>query len=195
MVAIRSWRGANLMDTAQRIASEINARKPRKAFVDEAGVGGGVVDKLIELGFGALVVPVNVGRGSSRPNTFANLKAELGWGIRGVFERGEISLPPDDARLASELACLRYEYDTAQRIKMESKETAKKRLGRSPDLADALILAFSEEVSARDALPDNIDLASVNADLISSGGGHIPGLSDRWDDADVGTPLTTDYWI
>ena len=80
---------------------------------------------------------------ASKRETFANLRAELGWRLRQLFEEGEISIP-DDPGLVSEVAALRYEYDTRGRIKLEAKDAAKARLGRSPDLADSLMLAFGQ---------------------------------------------------
>ena len=66
--------------------------------------------------------------------------------LRQLFEEGEISIQ-DDPGLVSEVAALRYQYDTIARIKLEAKDSAKARLGRSPDLADSLMLAFGKPPS------------------------------------------------
>jgi hypothetical protein len=142
VVELRSWRGADLMTTADRISSLINVHRA-KARVDVIGLGGGVVDRLKQLGHGINVEGVNVADSASRKDTFANLRAELGWRLRQLFEEGEISIP-DDPGLVSEVAALRYEYDVRGRIKLEAKDVAKARLGRSPDLADSLMLAFGQ---------------------------------------------------
>lgn len=56
----------------------------------------------------------------------------------------EISLLDDEytARLITELSSRRYSYDNKNRFKIESKKEYKKRLGKSPDIADALLLSF-----------------------------------------------------
>lgn len=139
LVELKAWRGGDLMTTAERVASELNARGAR-ALVDVVGMGGGLVDRLRQLGH-EKVESVNVAEASGSPETFTNRRAELGWRLRERFERGEVAIP-DDAQLVSELAELRYEYDSRGRIKLEAKDAAKARLGRSPDLADAVMLAF-----------------------------------------------------
>ena len=57
-----------------------------------------------------------------------------------ILEDGA-SIPASET-LRSELTALRY-YVRSGRLAIESKDEAKKRLGRSPDHADALILAFA----------------------------------------------------
>ena len=136
------WRKFDLMTSAARVSSEVNARHA-KAAIDSAGLGAGVYDRLRQLGH-TNVRAVNVAERSSNRKVFLNLRAELGWGLRGMFERGEISIP-DNSQLVSELAAVRYTYDGQGKIKLESKDAAKSRLGRSPDLADALVLAFANE--------------------------------------------------
>lgn len=135
------WRGLDTMATADRIASEINARSPSRVLIDEIGIGAGVVDRLRQLGHE--VEAVNVGTASSDPNLFLNLnlRAEIGWRVRERFERGEVAIT-DDPALVSELAAMRYTYDPRGRIKLEAKDQAKTRLGRSPDLAAAAMLAM-----------------------------------------------------
>lgn len=137
--AVITWRALDTMATADRIASEINGRNPSRVLIDEIGVGAGVVDRLRQLGHE--VEAVNVGTASSDPSLFLNLRAEIGWRARERFERGEVAIP-DDSALISELASLRYEYDQRGRIKLEAKDRAKTRLGRSPDIADAAMLAW-----------------------------------------------------
>lgn len=139
LTEIVSWRGLDTMATADRIASEINARSPTRVLIDEIGVGAGVVDRLRQLGHE--VEAVNVSTASGDPNLFLNLRAEIGWRVRERFERGEVAIT-DDPALVSELAAMRYTYDPRGRIKLEAKDAAKARLGRSPDLADAAMLAM-----------------------------------------------------
>ncbi len=81
---------------------------------------------------------------SSDSERYHNLRAELWWGLRERLnpEKELIALPPDD-ELLSELASVKYKVDARGAIQIESKEDMKKRLGHSPDRADAVVLAFS----------------------------------------------------
>ena len=57
-------------------------------------------------------------------------------------EKEPIALPPDD-ELLSELASVKYKVDARGAIQIESKDEMRKRLGHSPDRADAVVLAFA----------------------------------------------------
>jgi hypothetical protein len=57
------------------------------------------------------------------------------------FPIDEASMP-DDPELMTELSGRLYEYDKQGRRKVEAKEMFRKRFGRSPDKADALLLAY-----------------------------------------------------
>jgi hypothetical protein len=86
------------------------------------------------------VVGVNVGESARESDKFANKRAELTWHLRVVLEDG--GCLPESETLRSELTALRYLVRSG-RLAIESKDEAKKRLGRSPDHADALVLAFA----------------------------------------------------
>ena len=53
---------------------------------------------------------------------------------------------PKDEKLLDELCSVNKSYDSKGRLLLESKDEVKKRLGRSPDLADAFVLTFAEPV-------------------------------------------------
>lgn len=58
------------------------------------------------------------------------------------YYKDAIALPPDD-ELLSELASVKYKVDARGAIQIESKDEMRKRLGHSPDRADAVVLAFA----------------------------------------------------
>ena len=161
IVGLKAWRGADTMKTAERISTEINVRRVSKTLVDEVGVGGGPVDRLRQLQKTG-IIGVNVGRRAKDERTFSNLRAELGWRLRERFERGEVSIP-DDAPLQAELAAYRYSYDSQARIRLEPKEETKRRVGRSPDRADAVMLAFAAEV-----VGSHVDVSEMLAGLVQA---------------------------
>ncbi len=114
--------------------------------VDEAGSGWYFMQHLREaLPLSVAVSGVNVGE---RPTSdqaaeqYANLKAELYWSLRERFRDGTVSGLTDRATIA-QLAGLRYQHDSRGRVKIESKEDARKRGVKSPDRAEAVMLAFA----------------------------------------------------
>lgn len=113
--------------------------------VDSAGIGHYLARHLED--HGIAVSDVNVGerpRSADGAERYANLKAELFWGLRERFQAGEVA-GLEDRTLLSQLAGLRYEHDSRGRVKIESKNDAIKRGLKSPDRAEALMLAFCPE--------------------------------------------------
>ncbi len=108
-------------------------------FVDEGGVGGGVVDRLRELG--APVYGVHFGGSAQRPTRFFNRRSEIFWELRRLFDLQCIALPRDE-ELAGQLLGLRYDISSSGQVRLEGKREMRKRGMPSPDKADALALAF-----------------------------------------------------
>ncbi len=126
----------------------IDADEPDAVAIDVIGIGSGVYDRFEELNYD--VTPVNVGESPSDDDAkkrFYNLRAEIFWHLRDLFKpdkvtgKSQISIP-DDSELKKELREIRYKYSSEKTIKLEAKDEMKKRLGVSPDKADALALAF-----------------------------------------------------
>ena len=139
---VLSMRSFERMDT-MRLAYEVRrtARKTgaRAVFVDEGGVGGGVVDRLRELG--APVYGVHFGGAAQRPRRFFNRRSEIFWELRMLLERRLIAIPRDE-ELAGQLLGLRYDVSSSGQVRLEGKREMRKRGMPSPDKADALALAF-----------------------------------------------------
>lgn len=113
--------------------------------VDVIGIGAGVVDRLAELGYN--VEGVNVAEGSNLLDEsgeigFANLRSALWWMMRDLLNPAynkNLMLPPDD-QLTRELTIPHWRLLSRGVIQVESKDDIRKRLGRSTDSADAVIL-------------------------------------------------------
>ncbi|WP_386681852.1 hypothetical protein [Loktanella sp. R86503] len=137
--------GMDTMQLAARVADWIRRWGPDAVFVDDGGVGGGVVDRLHQLGFHD-VRGVNFGGKSDYQRTgerAANKRAEMWLSARAWMERGGL---PDDQLLAAELSAPMYKYDANNAIILERKEDMKKRGVPSPDIADAFALTFAYPV-------------------------------------------------
>lgn len=115
--------------------------------VDVIGIGWGVAGRLEELHadgvHGAEVVRVNVGEASTQPKRFPKLRDELWWVVgREQIMAGGVDLTDLDDTTIAQLIAPTWKPDSAGRIKIEAKEETKKRLKRSPDDADAWLLAY-----------------------------------------------------
>ena len=113
--------------------------KPLTINIDNIGIGRGTLDILH--GWGLPVVGVNVGTKPREKGRFANLKAEL-WHLCRDWLLLEEPQIPDDSDLIMDLVTPKYQTNPSGKIKIESKEQVKKRIGRSTDTGDALVLTF-----------------------------------------------------
>ena len=107
-------------------------------------------------GNGIVTVPFNgataaVGRTKDRALGFANKRAEAWWRLREALDPdqpgGSPLALPDDAVLAGDLTAPTFEVGT-RGILIEDKDAVRKRLGRSPDRGDAVVMAWSEGQTA-----------------------------------------------
>ena len=144
--SLRSFTRVDTMRTAGEAVALVRDHDIPAVFVDEGGLGAGVVDRLRELG--APVHGVQFGGKAPQSGRFANMRAEIFWELRRLFNDDLIAIPRDD-ELVSQLLGLRYDVTSAGQVKMESKSALRRRGARSPDKADALALAFMEPPSLR----------------------------------------------
>lgn len=132
-------RGQDLMQTAGDLMKFAQAGLlASRIGVDDAGLGGGVTDRLREQG--KYVRACNGGEGATHPDDFVNLRAEMWWALRTELENATLALPPDP-KLKGDLTNLKYSYDSRGRVMLEKKQDLKSRIGRSPDRGDALAIA------------------------------------------------------
>ena len=114
--------------------------------VDDDGVGGGVTDRLREViledGLNIDVIACHNGGRANDKEHYANWVTEQWCGLKERLVDGDISLPQDD-ELAAQLSTRKYSINSRDQIILEDKKSYKKRIHRSPDRADALVLAFA----------------------------------------------------
>jgi phage terminase large subunit len=142
VIAFDKYSGMDTQETARRVWDMANRDENVKIKVDDDGVGGGVTDKLKDLG--AYVVPVHNGSPAWDRERFTTCADEQWFNL----PIDEIDIP-DDNDLMAELSGRQYQYTNKDQKKIESKADFKKRYGHSPDSADALLLAFYEAKQGR----------------------------------------------
>lgn len=114
--------------------------------VDAIGYGASAVDTMANWGMHPM--PINFGAASSRVDKsarfqFFNQRAECYWALRDALDpkSGEDICLPDSRTLRADLTAVRYKI-VRGKIQLEPKEDVKKRLNRSPDEGDTVVLAW-----------------------------------------------------
>lgn len=144
---VHSYSGRDLMRTTgevTRLARELQRAHGTKPLlvVDDAGLGGGVVDRLRELGEFKVVAYLGA-RAARSPADYPNARSEDWFRLAEALPR--LDLDPADDELATDLLAPRYSLDSQARRVVEPKSLTKSRLKRSPDRADALVMAYSTD--------------------------------------------------
>jgi hypothetical protein len=143
--------GNDTMSVVGKIVEMADELKAKAIYVDTIGIGAGVFDRLKELEYP--VFSVNVAESSTvihaktgKPK-YKNLRSQL-WFMaresidtRPEFNKAPFSLMKDED-FSNELTTPKYTINSAGQIEVEAKDDMKKRLGRSPDIADAYCLAI-----------------------------------------------------
>lgn len=146
---IRTFQGRDTTEVASLATAAVSAAGG-KLVVDVGGLGAGVVDQLRHQDLTEkLTVAFNGSEGTKlRDKTgewgFANCRAAAYWHLRERLSpdaEDPVSLPPWD-ELRGELTTPKYREAQGGKLIIESKDDIRKRLGRSPDVADAVVYAF-----------------------------------------------------
>jgi hypothetical protein len=169
------------MGTAEKVDQIARSIGSREVRVDASGLGSGVVDRLWELSEGGkhyTVVEMLGGANSPDRRSWYNQRAyQMDHTLRlGMFQ-GRIDIDPRDENLIDELMGVQYEYADAASgggLKIESKESIKRRGGQSPDAVDAASYACA-------------DLSGMS--------GFLPGDTFRTDLDSVVGGMDRDWWF
>lgn len=141
---------ADTMTVAGKVKELSDRHGVDAVFIDETGVGAGVVDRCLQLQMDN-VIGVNYSSKADRDvpglEKCANKRAEM-WALMRMAIRQGLQLPKSE-RLQADLTGPLYKFDVHNAILLEKKEDMKKRGLRSPDEADALGLTFAYPVTAR----------------------------------------------
>jgi len=136
----------------------IDAEKPARLFVDVGGLGAGVYDRLIEMGYSEVVRAVNFGSSPFEPEPPEgggplNRRAEMWMKSKEWLEDVAGADIPDDDALHADACGPGYKYDSHTRLVLESKEDMRRRDVPSPDGWDAVALTFAEPVAPSNSAP------------------------------------------
>jgi ribosomal protein L37AE/L43A len=112
----------------------------KEVNIDSAGIGYYMAQHIKDLGFP--VTEINVGERAKDSEKFFNKKSEIYWAFRMRAEAGDLAGLVDERAIA-QLTGIRYSHNARGQVVIESKDDARKRGVRSPDRAEAIILAFA----------------------------------------------------
>ena len=145
----RTWytKGADLMPQCGEVVRILEETGATAIKIDSIGIGHGAADRMEELrregAHQARVIRVNVGEAPTKPHRFPKLRDQIWWEVgRMMCQDGAWDLSGIDDATVAQLTAPKYALDSSGRIKVEPKADTRARLGRSPDDADALLLAF-----------------------------------------------------
>jgi hypothetical protein len=137
------FRGLDTMELAAQVCrvcddwKRDDGRSVDAIFVDETGVGAGVVDRLKQLGYRP--IGVQFGGKPTKPR-FQNKRTEMWW---DMAEWMKVASIPNDQSLLTDLTAPTYTYrNAAGRLELESKDDMRERGLKSPDKGDALACTF-----------------------------------------------------
>lgn len=137
------YRQVDTMWLASRVSELALQHKPDAILIDGGGVGGGVVDRVRQLGHD--VIEVNFGAKATMRG-YKTMRDQM-WGrMREAFREGEIALHDDDD-LETDLTGVEYGWTPGNDLKLERKEDMEERGLESPDVGDALALTYALPVA------------------------------------------------
>ena len=111
--------------------------RPENIYVDSFGIGANVSQEMAIEGF--RINPINTGDKAYDQNRYTNLRAESFWKAKEWIRTGGEFIRDDRWK---ELLYIRYRNNLGGRLQIMPKGDMKKKLGKSPDVPDALSMTF-----------------------------------------------------
>jgi len=135
------WKKADSEASIGHIAHEIKKYNPSIINIDE-GYNPGIIDGLKALKY--KVNGISFQGKAKNAKLFANIRAEMYWGLADRFKVGDIQIPNDKILLKQITDIKKKPLNRYDQIIIESKDEMKQRGLKSPERADALALCFYE---------------------------------------------------
>jgi len=141
----RMLEGKGPMEVVAILADILRNEDPDKMFMDN-GNGYGIIDRLVELGWGKKVLGVDFGGGATEDGLFLNMRAEMAYALQKWFIYGPVQIPDEDL-FQKHICCVpRGEKTSSGLTKLISKDIIIKNTQIDPHLFDAAILTFAYPV-------------------------------------------------
>lgn len=143
VVYVDQWQHKDLNYTTGRILTTANEQKADIVIIDEDGIGAGPLDTLNKgRGLNNFIGFRNPAIAYSENRFYGNIRTANAYMLKDLLMKGHICIQDDS--LIDELVTLKYTFDHNQRRILVSKDKMRKDGIRSPNLADALIMAVSQ---------------------------------------------------
>lgn len=141
----------NTQQIVEQVINVIRSEKPAKVFIDK-GYNPGIYDRLVELGYGAIVIGVQFGGEADEPLKYGNKRAEMYFRVKNWFADKPVRIQ-DDEELQVEICAIGVKDSGGRnKIYLQDKKEIREAIGRSPDKADALALTFAYNVATYEDL-------------------------------------------
>lgn len=147
LVELEAHHRWNIREVSDRAALRLAEHRidADRYVVDTVGLGAGVADNLRAHGFNVREFVAGAGP-IDRPGPvsfyrFADLRSQAWWEFREQVRTGAVRLEALDPKLTKDLTAPRYEIRSDRTIRVEPKDAIKRRIGRSTDYGDAVVMA------------------------------------------------------
>jgi hypothetical protein len=154
----RRFHGRKTTEVVALAARAIHDWDPDYINVDAGGLGSGIADRLIELGYP--VSRILFGERAVEIDLYGLRRDEM-WGEMAEWFKDPVQLPYDMAALA-DLTAPAKDEDGSLRFKLETKKSMKKRGLKSPDAGDSLALTFALPVTTSTPKRPNRNMETTN---------------------------------
>ena len=142
VIHVQEWDKQDLVFTTGRIQELVTRFHVNRAVIDEDGIGAGPLDTLTFGRKDSLYAGFrNPAIGYKDNRFYGNNRTVNTYKLKDLISNAQIRITDDE--LLAELETLRYTFDTNQRKILLSKDKMKKEGVKSPNMADALIMAVS----------------------------------------------------
>jgi len=144
MIYQDQWDHKDLNYTSGRILETAVREHIDRSVIDEDGIGGGPLDALRHgRGLDQFVGFKNLPLSYEKDKQYGNVRTRDVYKLKKLVEDGHIRIT--DEETIRELCTLKYKYDNYQRKILISKDQMRKQFDiKSPNLADALVMAISQ---------------------------------------------------
>ncbi len=151
LIDLKVFHKLGVVEVSEEIKSlvKLHGIHPQNIVIDSDGVGGGVADIIKGKNF------VNNSKPLHNEN-YSNLKSQCYVKLSELFKEGKISVniiePSVVEELTQELLSIKYkDVDKDNKVQIMSKDEQKKILGKSPDLADSLMMRMVYELKPKNS--------------------------------------------